>query len=76
MGIEVSARPQMPPAIDFTPTGERNPVWPLSAVRNLGEWCDPPAAGAPQSAADPFVSLADLCDRIPASCSHRRARNR
>ncbi|MCP9850479.1 DNA polymerase III subunit alpha [Cyanobium sp. Morenito 9A2] len=69
MGIEVTPPDLNASGIDFTPTGGRI-LFGLSAVRNLGD-------GAirtliEERANGPFVSLADLCDRIPSSALNRR----
>ncbi len=69
MGIEVMPPDVNASGIDFTPTGERI-LFGLSAVRNLGD-------GAirtliEERANGPFVSLADLCDRLASNALNRR----
>jgi len=70
MGIEVMPPDVNASGIDFTPTGDRI-LFGLSAVRNLGDGAirqllDSRAEGGP------FLSLADLCDRIPSTAMNRR----
>ena len=71
MGIEVLPPDVNASGIDFTPLQGRI-LFGLSAVRNLGDGAirtliDNRATGGP------YTSLADLCDRIPASSLNRRA---
>ena len=66
----------MPPdinssGIDFTPT-ENSILFGLSAIRNLGSGAIHKLIESRVSEG-PFTSLADLCDRIPASVLNRRA---
>ncbi len=70
MGIEV-----MPPdintsGIDFTPI-ENRILFGLSAVKNIGDSAIKQLINA-RDEDGPFVSLADLCDRIPTSVLNRR----
>ncbi len=71
MGIEV-----MPPDVnasgtDFTPVDDRI-LFGLSAVRNLGEGAIRLLIEC-RSVDGPFLSLADLCDRLPSQQVNRRA---
>jgi len=71
MGIEVMPPDVNASGIDFTPVGDRI-LFGLSAVRNLGEGAIRQLIEGRQSAGA-FVSLADLCDRIPGQQLNRRA---
>ncbi len=70
-GIEVESPDINRSGIDFTPTDNRI-LFGLSAIRNLGE-------GAIESLLDsrksdgPFLSLADICDRLDSRTINRRA---
>ena len=67
MGIEVMPPDVNASGIDFTPVGDRI-LFGLSAVRNLGDGAIRQLLEA-RARDGPFRSLADLCDRIPASSS-------
>jgi len=71
MGIEVMPPDLNASGIDFTPTGERI-LFGLSAVRNLGDGAIRQLLEA-RISGGPFLSLADLCDRIPSTLMNRRA---
>ena len=71
MGIEVMPPDVNASGIDFTPTGDRI-LFGLSAVRNLGDGAIRQLLEARLNGG-PFVSLADLCDRIPTALLNRRA---
>ncbi len=70
IGIEVLLPDVNASGIDFTPSGDRI-LFGLSAVKNIGD-------GAIRSLIEnrekegPFLSLADLCDRIPLNVLNRR----
>jgi len=67
-GIEVMPSTIMPRQIDFTSNRGTHPVG-LSGGAQPRRWCDPPAAGKPRISGRTVLSLADLCDRIPAQRS-------
>ncbi|MFM7267160.1 MAG: DNA polymerase III subunit alpha, partial [Cyanobium sp.] len=71
MGIEVLPPDVNASGIDFTPLQGRI-LFGLSAVRNLGEGAIRALIDS-RSAAGPYTSLADLCDRIPSASLNRRA---
>jgi len=71
MGIEVMPPDLNASGIDFTPVGERI-LFGLSAVRNLGEGAIRQLIETRHSDG-PFLSLADLCDRLGGQQLNRRA---
>tara|TARA_B100000029_G_scaffold126737_1_gene120396 strand:+ start:69 stop:3584 length:3516 start_codon:yes stop_codon:yes gene_type:complete len=70
MGIEVMPPDVNASGIDFTPAGDRI-LFGLSAVRNLGDGAIRQLI-ANRDGDGPFVSLADLCDRLPSNVLNRR----
>ncbi len=71
MGIEVMPPDVNASGIDFTPVGERI-LFGLSAVRNLGDGAIRQLIEV-RSQGGPFLSLADLCDRVSTQQLNRRA---
>jgi DNA polymerase III subunit alpha len=70
-GIEVESPDINRSGIDFTPTGNRI-LFGLSAIRNLGEGAiENLLASRKQNG--PFLSLADICDRLDSKTVNRRA---
>ncbi|KGG24818.1 MULTISPECIES: DNA polymerase III subunit alpha [unclassified Prochlorococcus] len=70
MGIEVMPPDVNASGIDFTPAGDRI-LFGLSAVRNLGDGAIRQLI-ANRDGDGPFISLADLCDRLPSNVLNRR----
>ncbi|WP_126146974.1 OB-fold nucleic acid binding domain-containing protein [Synechococcus elongatus] len=71
MGIEVLPPDINRSGVDFTPTGDRI-LFGLSAIRNLGLGAIESILAA-RDAGGPFLSLADLCDRVDTGSLNRRA---
>lgn len=71
MGIEVEPPDINRSGVDFTPL-EKNILFGLSAVRNVGQGAIEALIEAREEEG-PFVSLADLCDRIDSRVVNRRA---
>lgn len=71
MGIEVESPDINRSGVDFTPL-ERTILFGLSAVRNVGQGAIEAVLEAREEGG-PFVSLADLCDRIDPRVVNRRA---
>jgi DNA polymerase-3 subunit alpha len=71
MGIEVLPPDINRSGIDFTPEGSRI-LFGLSAIRNLGQGAIENLLAA-RDAKGPFLSLADLCDRLDPGTLNRRA---
>ncbi|KGG15064.1 MULTISPECIES: DNA polymerase III subunit alpha [unclassified Prochlorococcus] len=70
MGIDVEPPNINSSGIDFTPT-ETSILFGLSAVRNLGEGAIKQLIKS-RDEDGPFISLADLCDRVPSNVLNRR----
>ncbi|MEB3334949.1 MAG: DNA polymerase III subunit alpha [Cyanobacteriota bacterium] len=71
MGIEVMPPDVNASDVDFTPVDKRI-LFGLSAIRNLGDGAIRLLIES-RSNGGPFLSLADLCDRIPPNQLNRRA---
>ncbi len=71
MGIEVMPPDVNASGIDFTPDGNRI-LFGLSAVRNLGDGAIRHLIRSRESDG-PFISLADICDRLPTNVLNRRS---
>ncbi len=71
MGIEVLPPDVNSSGIDFTPTDDRI-LFGLSAVRNLGDGAIRQLIKS-RNEGGPFISLADLCDRLPSNVLNRRS---
>ncbi len=70
MGIEVMPPDVNSSGIDFTPS-ENHILFGLSAIRNLGDGSIKYLISSREEDG-PFISLADLCDRIPVNILNRR----
>ena len=71
MGIEVMPPDVNASGIDFTPV-ENKILFGLSAIRNIGDGSIKHLI-ATREKDGPFISLADICDRIPSNLINRRA---
>ncbi len=70
MGIEVISPDINASGIDFTPVGNKI-LFGLSAIRNLGETAIRQLITSRENEGN-FVSLADICDRLPTNALNRR----